>query len=273
MDAIRIGISGYGFVGNAIFDFFNDKPEYMLFVYDKYKNINIFNVLLNTDIIFICLPTNLEKDKNTYEMTEINSTIELLDLYNYRGIIIIKSTILPDYCQYINNLYPSLKILNNPEFLSARSASEDFKNQKHIVIGYTEQSKDSYNILVNIYKNEFPNAEISVLKSEEASLVKLGCNSFYATKIQFFTELYLLSDKLNVNYENIKNTMLKNGWINPMHTQVPGQDGKISYGGLCLPKDTVALSEFIEKNDVSNLVLKAVIKDNLKTRSYNLYDI
>jgi hypothetical protein len=61
-------------------------------------------------------------------------------------------------------------------FLSARSASEDFNNQKHIVIGYTEQSKDSYDILVNIYKNEFPNSEISVLKSEEASLVKLGCN-------------------------------------------------------------------------------------------------
>jgi hypothetical protein len=78
MEPIKIGISGYGFVGSALFDFFNDKPEYMLFVYDKYKNINIFNVLLNTDIIFICLPTNLKK--NTYEMSEISSTIELLDL-------------------------------------------------------------------------------------------------------------------------------------------------------------------------------------------------
>ncbi len=273
MEPIKIGISGYGFVGSALFDFFNHRPEYILFVYDKYKNINTFNVLLNTDIIFICLPTNLDKNKNTYEMTEISSTIELLDLYNYKGIIIIKSTILPDYCQNINNLYPRLKIINNPEFLSARTASEDFKNQKHIVIGYTEQSQESINVIVNIYKNEFPNVEISVLKSEEAALIKLGCNSFYSTKIQFFTELYLLSNKLNLNYENIKNTMLKNGWINSMHTQVPGQDGKISYGGLCLPKDTTAFSDFIKKNDVSNLVLNAVIEDNHLTRSKDYYDV
>ena len=35
--------------------------------------------------------------------------------------------------------------------------------------------------------------------------------------------------------------MLKNDWINPMHTKVPGTDGKLSYGGMCFPKDTKAL--------------------------------
>lgn len=270
MSEIRIGISGYGFVGSAIYNFFNTRPEYSVFVYDKYKNINTFNILLNTDLIFICLPTNLEETENTYEMSEINLTITQLDSYDYQGVIIIKSTVLPDYCQKINNLFPKLKIINNSEFLSAKTASNDFNNQKHIVIGYTEQSKESLNIIENIYKKEFPEAEISILKSEEAALVKLGCNSFYATKIQFFTELYLLSKKINVNYENIKNAMIKNGWISPMHTKVPGQDGKISYGGMCLPKDIIAFSDFVKKNNVSNLVLNAVIKDNQITRYYEI---
>ena len=35
--------------------------------------------------------------------------------------------------------------------------------------------------------------------------------------------------------------MLKNGWINHMHTEVPGQDGKLGFGGACFPKDTAAL--------------------------------
>ena len=40
--------------------------------------------------------------------------------------------------------------------------------------------------------------------------------------------------------------MLKNGWINPMHTTVPGPDGQLSYGGFCFPKDTNALLQFMK---------------------------
>ena len=53
--------------------------------------------------------------------------------------------------------------------------------------------------------------------------------------------------------------MLKNGWINPMHTDVPGPDGKMSYGGLCFPKDTNALNEFMKQNNIPNSVLNATI--------------
>jgi UDP-glucose 6-dehydrogenase len=61
--------------------------------------------------------------------------------------------------------------------------------------------------------------------------------------------------------------MIKNDWINPMHTSVPGHDGKISYGGACLPKDIQALSTFMEKQKTTNLVLDAVIKDNKELRN------
>ena len=38
--------------------------------------------------------------------------------------------------------------------------------------------------------------------------------------------------------------MLNNGWIFPMHTVVPGYDGKTGVGGRCLPKDFLALSDW-----------------------------
>ena len=41
--------------------------------------------------------------------------------------------------------------------------------------------------------------------------------------------------------------MLKNEWINPMHTNVPGSDGSLGYGGACFPKDTNALYRYMEK--------------------------
>jgi UDPglucose 6-dehydrogenase len=261
---MKIGICGFGFVGNAINSFFVN-ANISTYIYDKYKNINTLEYLLETDLIFICLPTNINDD-NHYDMTEINITMMILENLKYSGLVIIKSTVLPKYCSFINNLYPTLKIINNPEFLSSKTAVEDFANQKHIILGYTIQSKDYINILQNMYLELFPNATISITSAEESALTKLACNSFYATKIQFFTELYLLSNKLNLDYDNVRDLMLKNDWINPMHTKVPGNDGKISYGGACLPKDIRALSQFMNMCDVSNLVLDAVIKDNDLTR-------
>jgi UDPglucose 6-dehydrogenase len=265
---VKIGICGFGFVGSAINNFFVTKHE--ILIYDKYKNINTFNILLESDILFICLPTNIEnKDDlaSSYDLLEIDNTINLLNNKNFQGIIIIKSTVLPLYCQEINNKYPDLKIIHNPEFLSARTANQDFTNQKHIILGYTKQSFDVINIIYDFYQLLFPNVLISITTSEESSLVKLGCNSFYAMKIQFFTELFLLCKKMNLDYDNVKNMMLKNDWINPMHTLIPGHDGQISYGGSCLPKDIQALSNFMNQQEVSNLVLDAVIKDNKKTRN------
>ena len=265
----KIGICGYGFVGGAIYDFFMNRiPEdgYIISVYDKYKHINTFKILLDTDLIFICLPTNYDDNLKTYDMKEISSTLKMLNDNNYKGLVVIKSTVLPNYCEDINSLYSDLKIFNNPEFLSARTAKEDFATQKHIVLGYTSMTKKAINNLLDFYSELFPKADISVATSKETALMKLGCNSFYATKIQYFTELYLLCRELDCDYDVVKNMMLGNQWINPMHTMVPGTDGKISYGGMCFPKDIAALSEYMKELGVSNLVVDATIKDNKLTR-------
>lgn len=264
---LNIGICGHGFVGSAISSFFVNKKGFNILIYDKYKNINTFEILLNTDMVFICLPTNFDQDIKNYNMIEIDSTIRLLNESSYNGLIIIKSTIMPDYCSKINQEYPQLKIISNPEFLSAKTAVDDFANQSHIILGYTEFSKKSIGILKDMYDMMFPNAKISVTTAEETAMVKLGCNSFYATKIQYFTELYLLCEKMKIDYNNVKNMMLMNGWINPMHTIVPGTDGMISFGGMCLPKDICALNEFMKNQGSSNLVLSGVIEDREKMRN------
>ena len=92
------------------------------------------------------------------------------------------------------------------------------------------------------------------------------CNCFYAVKVQFFNELYLVCQSSNMEYNKILGMMLKNGWINPMHTTVPGPDGKLSYGGLCFPKDTNALNEYMVRMGIPNRVLKAVIDERNEMR-------
>ncbi len=52
--------------------------------------------------------------------------------------------------------------------------------------------------------------------------------------------------------------MLKNNWINPMHTKVPGNDGQLSYGGKCFPKDTKALVKLGDKVGINLSILKTI---------------
>lgn len=264
---MKIGICGCGVVGNAMLKFFLKNNDIQTYVYDKYKNIHSFNILLKCDIIFICLPTNYDEEFKSYNMEEINNTLFILSEKKYTGIIVIKSTILPFYCTGINNVYNNLLIVHNPEFLSAATSVEDFANQKHIILGYTLQSKNCIHKIYNFYNNLFPQAKISICTSEESCLTKLACNSFYATKIQFFTELYLLCEKINIPYNNVKNLMLLNDWINPQHTNVPGHDNKISFGGNCLPKDISAFTQFIISNNSQCDVMKAVISERNKIRT------
>ena len=67
-----------------------------------------------------------------------------------------------------------------------------------------------------------------------------------------------------------KNLMLKNKWINPMHTKVPGSDGLLSYGGYCFPKDTNALAQYMRREGITCKVLEGTIQERNEMRDDNV---
>lgn len=276
MNELIIGICGIGFVGNAMMQSFINKNYVLnknLYVYDKYKDggLGDINDLLKTDILFLSLPTTFDYNTRSYDKSALYETIEFLDKESYNGTIVIKSTVEPMTCNNLADKY-KLNIVHNPEFLTARTAYNDFHYQKHIVIGKTNICNDkSYENVFNFYKTNYPDAQISQCTSTESETMKLFLNTFYASKVQIFTEFYLLCEKIGLSYDNVKGLMLRNDWINPMHTNIPGPDGQISYGGLCFPKDTNALLHYMEINNVPHDVLKAVIKEreNMRDDHFN----
>ena len=238
---------------------------------------NSIEEMIDCNIIFLCLPTEFCNIKKEYEKTEIYLVCAKLEELDYSGIVILKSTVEPKTTTHLSAIYSKLNIVHNPEFLTARTATEDYKNQKHIVLGFVDKYNYTYknnfgdkeNIILYLYtffKLYFPSAKISICSSDESESMKLFCNSFYATKIQFFTEIKLLCDSLGMEYNNIRSLMLNNEWINPMHTIIPGPDGNISYGGKCFPKDIEALRQVFEKMEVSHKVIDAVISENKEMR-------
>lgn len=266
MDNLTIGIIGIGVLGTALKNTF-EKFKLNILCYDKYKykdnDITLIEILI-CDIIFLCLPTLFDSNKNEYNKDSIYEIIDFLSEYNYDGFIILKSTVEPGTTKELQNKYTHIKLIHNPEFLSAKTATIDYINQKHIVLG---KSKDiDINIIISFFKYYFPLAELSITKSDESEMMKIVCNSFYATKIQYFSEIKLLCDDYNIDYNNVKNLIIKNGWINPMHTNIPGHDGKLSFGGYCFPKDIKALNEVLKKRKINNKVIQAVIDENIEMR-------
>jgi UDPglucose 6-dehydrogenase len=262
---MKIGIIGLGFVGGSIHKSFKLK-NIETYGYDRFKESDTFEQCLNTDIVFLCLPTQFNENTKEYDKTIIYDICDKLKNNNYNGLILIKSTIEPSTTDDLTEKF-DLKFIHNPEFLTARTAFDDFHNQKHIVLGKNKNiiEKD-IDIITNFYKTYYPDAEISICTSIESESMKIFCNCFYSVKIQFFNELYLLCKENNSNYDVIVNLMLKNGWINKMHTVVPGPDGKLSYGGYCFPKDTNALLNYMKKNNSPSDVLEATINERNKMR-------
>lgn len=271
---MKIGVIGIGVVGGATYNSFLNKchnENVIIVAYDKYKNIGSFEDVIDADMVFLCLPTLYNYDLMSYDKSSIHEICQKLSKINYKGAVIIKSTVEPTTSQNIANTY-NLTVLHNPEFLSAITAYEDFHNQKHIIIGTTKQcfepnSLDHIEKLTNFYTKYYSDAEITICTSTESETIKIFCNNFYSVKIQFFNELYLLCQKINVNFETVRDAMLKNGWINPMHTIVPGTDGKLSYGGMCFPKDTNALLSFMKEIGTPHKVLEATVKEHDEMRN------
>jgi UDPglucose 6-dehydrogenase len=266
---MKIGIVGLGFVGSAI-KYSLELKDIDLVLFDKFKNGGIGKIedILSTDINFLALPTIFKEELKQYDKTAVNDICQFLNDMKYSGTVVLKSTVEPGTTASLEKKYSNLNFVHNPEFLTARTANEDFHNQQHIVLGKGPKcSNDSFDSVSKFFENNYPSADLTKCNSTESESMKIFVNNFYSVKVQFFTELYLLCQKMNnCDFNNVKNMMLKNGWINPMHTDVPGPDGKISYGGLCFPKDTQALLGFMKSSDSSHSVIEATVKERDEMR-------
>lgn len=263
----KVGIIGLGFVGGSILKSFEIK-KINVTGYDKFKDggINTFDDVKDANVVFLALPTLYSEELQEYDKSALHEICAELRDAAFKGIVVIKSTVEPGTTEIFAKLY-NLSLVHNPEFLTARTAFIDFHNQSHIVLGKTSVSTDAQiDQLEAFYRVHWTDAEYSRGTSTETETMKIACNTFYAVKVQFFNELYFIAQKDGSDYVTVRNMMLKNKWINPMHTDVPGPDGQFSYGGACLPKDSSALMHHMRRNQSINGVVKGCVEERNEMR-------
>jgi len=255
----KIGIIGNGFVGNAIYEGLS--PHYNVLVYDVKpdKCKNSLQEVNETNIIFVCVPTP-SMMSGKIDISYIKDAIGLLD--NGKTII-IKSTITPEAAEELNNQFSKQSLVYNPEFLSERTAVEDFKNPSRIVLG---GPIDAVNKVERLYLRVFPTTKYIKTDFKTACFIKYLCNCFYATKISVLNEFKQVADKEGINWETAVEGLLSSGWVNSMHTTIPGRHGIHGFGGKCFPKDINAFTDFCLSKGVKPVILKAAWQKNLEVR-------
>ena len=266
----NIGIIGNGFVGSAIAHGFSLWANLRIFDRDpRLSTDSLVSVIQNSEIIFVCVPTPMDASNgNKIDLSILDSVMADVHKYNsspagQEAAVVIKSTVIPGTTKRYEKLYPNMKIVFNPEFLSERTAKLDFNNPSRIILGGSDEAMEPVEAL---YHNRFPYVPIIKTDSESAEFTKYACNCFYAAKISIFNEFYQAARKQNLDWNSIMSGMLLSGWVNPMHTLVPGTDGSLGFGGKCFPKDINAFIEYFKECDIEPVMLDAAWKKNIEVR-------
>ena len=260
---LNLGIIGKGFVGSAVANGFNKDCEQII-VDPKYTDNTIEDVL-DCKLIFVCVPTPVAED-GSCDVSIAKDVLTELNRRQYKGVVVIKSTIIPDYLHEFKKTY-DLKIVYNPEFLTEANADEDFKNPPFQVFGGKWRDCE---VVEKAYLRYSSVRIVPTFKVDltTASLLKYTINSWLATKVTFFNELKELHElgSSMVSWEQFTDMLSRDERIGKSHMQVPGPDGEPGFGGHCLPKDTEALLNYADKKNIKMSVLRKAVQTNKKIK-------
>lgn len=221
-----ITIAGYGFVGRAHQAAFKDRFD--VNIYDPALGFSNFGF---PQAVIICVSTPPHGDGSC----NVDNVAQVISMAPTNVPILIRSTISLEGWYKIKQAYPKHRISFSPEFLRAQSAVEDFLNTKHIYIGGGDVQYWRA-VFKTVFGDDFVTEEIDV---EELILAKYFRNSFLATKVAFFNQIYDLCTATDVDYDVVSRIVGADKRIGHSHTQVTEQRG---YGGHCFPKDVAAIS-------------------------------
>ena len=264
----NIGIIGFGFVGREIHHGFAQTAEFKIYdINPIIKENELDEVLYESDYIFICVPTPTDLDTGKQDISIVKEVLtQCRDISpDYDRIFIIKSTLIPGTTSKFREMFPELRIVFNPEFLTERTYKLDFINSSRIILGGDGVDCEMVKML---YRERFPDGSVPIYITDEttAEAVKELSNCFLATKVSLCNEFYSICKSLGIDYNETMNLILADGRIGRSHTIVPGNNDEFGFGGLCFPKDLVATKTMAKELGVKTTVLDAAWEKNLEVR-------
>jgi UDPglucose 6-dehydrogenase len=205
------------------------------------------------DGVIICVATPEGADGSC----DYSNVLEVLSHVPATMPTLIKSTISLEAWHQIKEHYPEHMVAFSPEFLTAKNAIEDYKNQDFVVLSGRSISHWKR------FFEETVTSNVLTCSAEEAILTKYASNAFLAVKVGFFNHIYDLANLVGADYEKIRRNLAYRPQIGRNHTEITPERG---WGGHCFPKDTSALLSTAEDYKYDMTILRAAIEYNNKIR-------
>jgi UDPglucose 6-dehydrogenase len=98
-----------------------------------------------------------------------------------------------------------------------------------------------------------------IIPSDVSEMVKYACNTYFAIKNIYANQIYEICDKIEIDYEAVKDCIAADKRIERTHLDVWHnylQKGRRGYTGACLPKDVKAFLKFAENIGINPSLIK-----------------
>lgn len=249
-----------GIVGSAVRYGF-EKLGHQVVGHDTKDSTRLEDVL-GCEIVYLCLPTPQGEDGHCDISVIEDVAAELIEGHGYCGIVAIKSTVTPGTTVRLQERFNTKKICHVPEFLRERAAIIDFTDNHDVCIIGT----DSDEVFEKVKESHgyYPRQFIR-LSPTEAEISKYFNNVYNATLITFANAFYELCQAKGADYSRIKNAMVQRDHI--YNKYLDCNDNLRGFGGMCLPKDTAAVSALAKELGMPIELFEAVVNDNKKYKT------
>lgn len=237
---MKIGIIGVGFVGKAVRHGLT-RIGHDIVPFDVKMPETSLKDVLDTETVFISVPTP-PSPEGSCDVSIVEKVVGELAEAKYRGLVAIKSTVEPGTTDRLAKRYPQLRLAFCPEFLRERAMYVDFvENHDVCIIGsYTE--KDA--ALLKAVHDPLPK-QFALVSPLEAELAKYFMNVFNALRIVYANQFYDVCKAAGADYKKIKNAIVKHR--NVQDAYLDCNENYRGFGGSCLPKDTKAFAQYVDK--------------------------
>jgi UDPglucose 6-dehydrogenase len=235
---MNVVIAGYGVVGRAVEAALQNRPDVNVYIDDPQLGWEITEDMVGVLVpvaVVVCVATPM-RDDGTCEVDNVRA---VFDKYGNHQRYLVKSAVDPMFLQYCD----AENVTVSPEFLRGSTGTnpiKDFINQEFAMYGGGEMRWWH-----ELFKPVLPKLEkVSFTSMEQAAFAKYVENTFLATKVTFFNQMYHIYNAMGFeDFDVMVDAICNDPRIGHSHTQVPGPDGKLGYGGHCLPKDMSAIIE------------------------------
>lgn len=293
----KVAVIGYGYVGKQMaallshahhvyvydpnYDIFSGVPEHIKSISDENDDI-----VKDVDLAVICVPTPSLPD-GSCDTSIVEEVCGWIDA----PLVVIKSTVPPGFTARMNvnqegsihypePLYDRFHF--SPEYTGEPinyvppqyPNPRDSRTHDFCIVGGPRASE----VLDFFAACMATSARYVATDSTTAELCKYMENAYFAMKVMFCTEFYMMAQKSGVDYKELRNLWTLDGRVDPDHTMV--FPDKLGFGGKCLPKDLSAIIEWSKANSHTPMLLEIlqimnkvirneVTEDRLMLRLYN----